>query len=83
MRLNGAILPFTQQGLEKLNDTITKMFFRGTNHKGEEAMQQILQKHNRIEFLKDSGKAPPQHHQVKCSICGQGGHNRLTCEKLS
>ena len=59
MRLHGANLPFTQQGLEKLNDNATKMFIHGTNHKGVEALQQILQKHNRIEFLKDNGKAPP------------------------
>ena len=27
LRLHGAILPFTQQGLEKYNDVITKNFF--------------------------------------------------------
>ena len=83
MRLHGSILPFTQQGLEKLNDTVTKMFFRGTNHQGEKALQQILEKHNRIEFLRDSDMVPRQHHEVKCSLCGQVGHNKLTCKSLS
>lgn len=32
LRLHGAILPFTQQGLEKYNDVITKNFFRASCH---------------------------------------------------
>ena len=32
---------FNQQGLEKLNDTTTKMFFRGTNMKGKDALKQL------------------------------------------
>ena len=37
MRLHGGILQFSQQGLEKYNDVMTKQYFRGTNHKGETA----------------------------------------------
>lgn len=33
MRAHGAILPFTQQGLEKFNDVMTKHYFRSTSHK--------------------------------------------------
>ena len=54
MRAHGSILPFTQQGLEKLNDVMTKHYFRSTSHQSEKALLQIMQKLNRIEHLKDS-----------------------------
>ena len=44
LKIHGSILPFTQQGLEKYNDITTKMYFRSTNHKGTQALQQIMQK---------------------------------------
>ena len=34
MSTSGALLPFTQQGLEKYNDTMTKDYFRSSSHKG-------------------------------------------------
>ena len=36
MDTSGALLPFTQQGLEKYNDTMTKDYFRSSSHKGQE-----------------------------------------------
>lgn len=33
MKLHGSIVSFTQQGLEKYNDCMTKTYFRVTNHK--------------------------------------------------
>ena len=56
--MHGRILPFTQQGLEKYNDVTTKDFFRSTNHKGETALRQIMEKQNRLEYLRDSGTHP-------------------------
>ena len=79
MRIHGGILPFTQQGLEKFNDNVTKVYFRSTNHKGTTALAQVLEKHNRLDFLKDSGAQPSKHHKISCSSCGNDGHNRLTC----
>ena len=51
MKLHGAILPFTQQGLEKYNDLMTKDYFRSTSHRGEQCLVQILQKQNRFIVL--------------------------------
>ena len=48
--MNGSILPFTQQGLEKYNDVVIKTLFRSTNHQGNQALLQILEKQNRHEF---------------------------------
>ena len=54
MQIHGSILPFTQQGLEKKNDVITKSYFRSICHQGETALRQILEKQNRIEHLESS-----------------------------
>jgi len=43
---------FTQQGLEKLNDLSTKYFQRGSNHREDEALRQMLERMNRLEPLK-------------------------------
>lgn len=49
MTIHGSILPFTQQGLEKLNDVMTRHYFRSTSHQNEKALTQLMQKLNRIE----------------------------------
>ena len=79
MVLHGSILPFTQQGLEKYNDVITKDYFRSTSHRHEECLVQILQKRNRIEHLESLSRKRRKHHEITCSNCHQKGHNRLTC----
>ena len=43
MRLHGGILQFSQHGLQKYNDVMTKQYFRATNHKGV-ALDQIMEK---------------------------------------
>ena len=55
MTIHGSFLPFTQQGLEKHNDNITKDFFRSSCLRGELALQQLVGKQNRIEHLNDMG----------------------------
>ena len=46
---------FNQQGLERLNDITTKHYQRATKHQDYEALKQVLEKRNRIEFLEDGG----------------------------
>ena len=36
----GSLAKFSQQGLEKLNNDITKAYFKSTNHRNEEALRQ-------------------------------------------
>jgi len=83
IRLHGNLTSFTQQGLEKLNDVSTKEFQRASNHRDFEALQQMLEKRNRLEHLKDNDNAPVKNTQ-KCSRCGKSGHNkRLSKEYLT
>ena len=41
--IHGAIVPYTQQGLEKLNDSLTQFYYLGSNHRETEALTQMLQ----------------------------------------
>lgn len=50
--LNGSLVPYNQQGLEKLNDFTMKDYQRSSNHRDVEALKQILEK-NHIEYLED------------------------------
>ena len=49
LQIHGAIVPFTQQGLEKLNDVFTQQYFQSTNHREYDALKQLLLKQNRLE----------------------------------
>ena len=80
MTLHGAIIPFTQQGLEKYNDLMTKDYFRSTSHRGEQCLKQILQKQNRVEHLENMGAKRCKRHEVTCSNCKVQGHNKWTCQ---
>ena len=82
LQIHGAIVPFTQQGLEKLNDSLTQYFYRGSNHRDQEALTQMLQKANRMTYLSEQGyqrKVEPQ----SCSICHKQGHNKRSCPNSS
>ena len=79
MKVHGSILQFTQQGIEKYNDVMTKDYFRSTSHHKESSMVQILQKQNRVEYLKSMGSDREKRH-TNCSNCLLPGHNRLTCK---
>ena len=78
----GNLVQYTQQGMEKLNDETTINFARSTNHNFHQldALKQLMQKKNRLEYLQDAGneRKPLMH---KCSICGETGHNKLTCKE--
>ena len=79
MTMYGSIVPFTQQGLEKLNDDLTKYCYRGSNHhtQDHQALTQTLQKKNRLTYLTDSG-CQRKKRQVTCSLSKKSGHNRAT-----
>ena len=82
LRIHRTIAPFTQQGLEKLNDQMTRFYFGSSNHRGTDALTQVLQKKNRLEHLHDEGYERKRCRYL-CSLCGQPGHNRKTCLKLT
>ena len=78
LKLYGNISIFNQQGLEKLNDITPKHFQKSTNHHDIHALQQILEKGNRIELLEDQGFQSVKNEQ-KCGICKECGHDKRTC----
>lgn len=69
---------YTQQGLEKYNDRASKDFFRSTNHKGVDALQQLFLKKNRIQFLEAAGYERVKN-TYECRNCSKEGHNIKTC----
>ena len=73
----GTIALFSQQGLEKLNDVITKDYFRGTNHRN--CLTQILLKLNCLEELSDEGYVRSKE-VYTCKSYKQQGHNIRTCK---
>ena len=79
MSIHGSIVPFTQQGLEKYNDIMTKVYFQSSSHCGVEALRQIVEKRNRIEYFIDNGSKQAKNDDIVCSNCQSAGHNRLTC----
>jgi len=48
LKLYGSLAPFSQPGLEKLNDHITQYYFKSTNH-SIDSLTQIMRKLNRLE----------------------------------
>lgn len=77
VRRYGTISQFSQQGVERLNDVITKDYYRSTNHR--DALKQLLLKLNRLEELSDNDCAREKK-SYKCKNCKQLGHNIRTCE---
>ena len=80
MRIHGSIVPFTQQGLEKNNDIMTKIYFRASSHRGVQALRQVVEKRNRIEYLSDVDHKRSNKFSITCNNCNQTGHNRLSCK---
>ena len=74
--LHGSLARFSQQGLERLNDIITKDYFRSTNHRND-ALQSLMMKLNRIEELRDT-EEQKQYQKHCCTLCEQPGHNSHT-----
>lgn len=76
----GTISQFSQQGLEKLNDDITKDYFRSTNHRDPDALKQLLLKLNRLEELEGQDCSRSKQVHV-CRKCKNAGHNSRTCSR--
>lgn len=79
----GNLVTFTQQGMEKLNDQTSIDYARSTNHNYRtlEALKQLIEKKNRIEYLEDEGFERAKKSRV-CFLCKTPGHNRRTCKAL-
>ena len=78
LRLYSNIANFNQQGLEKYNDEASKCYFQATNHRGQEALHQMILKKNRIQKLEILGAK-----RVKmlycCRNCKKSGHSIKKC----
>lgn len=81
LQLHGSLLPFTQQGLEKYNDLVTKQYFRASNHKTVQAFHQIMEKQNRLEHLHDIGAHTSKALTMTCTNCKEAGHTKYTCQQ--
>jgi len=46
---------YTQQGMEKYNDTVSKHYFRSSNHRRVSAIKQIVLREHRIQLLGTAG----------------------------
>ena len=70
------ILPFTQQSLE--NIVLSLRTISDLLAIRESALHQVMEKQNRLEYLRDTGANRPKHHQIQ--TCG---HTGLTCPHMS
>ena len=84
IHLYGNLAPFSQQGLEKLNDLTTLDYHRGTNHH-KDALQQIIKKRNRLGYLTDLKDEfdISKRRKLCCSQCKQPGHNKRSCQAIT
>ena len=78
LKLYENISYFTQQGMEKYNDTASKHYFRSSNHRGISALKQLLLKKNRIQLLEAAGMERVKK-SYKCGNCQSPGHTIKTC----
>ncbi len=76
--LYGNIFTFSQQGLEALNRVYGKNFFQSTNHRGTEALGQLLMKQKRLETVNES---KPKKRKYCCSLCKEENHSKRRCPK--
>ena len=59
IKTHGNVVNFCQQGLEKLNDLVTKWYFRSTNY-DPTALHQIMHKQHRIRILEGKCRRQPK-----------------------
>ena len=82
MSTENSLLAPKERAINKMNDDVTKFYFRSTNHHDEASLKQILQKLNRLEELEDNGYGHLKLLHI-CRICRQSGHSARTCELRS
>ena len=80
IKLNGAIAHFTMQGLEKLNDNVSKWFFHSSSFSLKYALKQVMQKHNPLATLATLKAQRQLKFQWKCTKCNSTGHAAKTCK---
>lgn len=68
----------SQQGMEKYNVRASKNYFRSTNHKGTSALEQLLVKKHRVQFIEAAGCERVKR-AYKCSNFSGTGHSLKTC----
>ncbi|CAH3150161.1 unnamed protein product, partial [Pocillopora meandrina] len=69
---------YTQQGMEKYNDTASKDYFRSSNHRGVSALKQLFLKKHRIQLLEVAGLERVKE-SYNCGNCSTSGHTIKTC----
>lgn len=69
---------YTQQGMEKYNDTVSKDYFRSSNHRGVSALKQLFLKKHRIQLLEAAGLERVKE-SYNCGHRSTSGHTIKTC----
>ena len=69
---------YTQQGMENYNDTVSKDYFRSSNHTGVSALKQLFLKKQRIQLLEAAGVERVKE-SYNCGHCSTSGHTIKTC----
>ena len=82
VQLNGNLSQFTPQGLEKLNDDITKWYFGATSLCHEAVLKQILLKQNRIIKFQFDGAKREAKFNWTCANCKKKGHSHKAYTEL-
>ena len=77
LKLYENVAHFTQQGMEKYNDTASKDYFRSSNHWRISALKQLLLKKQRMQLLEASGQERLKK-SYKCGNCESTGHTIKT-----
>ena len=80
VKLNGQIGHFTMQGLEKLNDNVSKWFYCSSSFSLNNTLKEVMQKHNRLATLRILKSRRELKFQWKCTNCNSTGHSAKTCK---
>ena len=81
IEINGTV-SITQQGLEKLNDHVTKWYDKSISQSHDAAMKQIIEKQSRLRQLHFNGASRCPKFQRRCKNCHKKGHSSKTCAAI-
>lgn len=78
MRMYGRLSDYSMEQFEKANDVLTMGYFKGSNHRGVEALKQVMRRQLRVSILCDTvPKRVPR--RYLCKTCRQAGHRSNSC----
>ena len=77
--IHGNLSNFTEQGLEKLNDNVSKWYFRSTSFNKDTVLKQIILKQNRIRTLQVNGGDIIRKFKQCCKKCKSKEHSTQQC----